>query len=74
MPTLVHNEYFGRHPRKVKFMLPNGTTEVWKLFYNNRARRNECHIGKGWYEFASREDLKKDDKLIFSSDRKYIFG
>lgn len=65
MPILSYNEYFDQQPREVKFMLINGKVETWSLLYNDHGRR-ECHIGKGWYDFITKEDLKKGDKLTFS--------
>lgn len=55
---------FADKPAKIMIMLPNGDVEEWSLRYKKK-KRYECRLGKGWYKFGHRNNLKEMDELEF---------
>lgn len=64
IPAHVVQTYLVRRPRHVQVLLPSGAVENWMLIWNGK-RKSQCHIGYGWYNFATTESFCVGSKIQF---------
>lgn len=59
----VVSSAFRRRPKYINVKLPGRRVEKWHLIWDAQ-RKNQCHIGRGWYAFV-RSHLVHGDKVRF---------
>ncbi|KAJ1391980.1 DNA-binding barrel domain superfamily [Sesbania bispinosa] len=64
VPASIAKDYLKKNQEFLPVMLSDGSTEDWQLIWN-KYRKNQVHLGSGWYNFSKENDLKVGDKFIF---------